>query len=1014
MTVAALEPTRLADLLGARPWLDPAATSCARLPMRPLLVPCPDVACARTVDPARPSTLSSSPWWRDLDGTWDLVHDDGSGRLRSGSVVVPGAWTLQGYDAPHYTNVVMPFDLDPPAVPDRNPIGVYRRSVVVPRDWRGRRVVLRVGGAESFHAVVVDGVLVGYGTDSRLPSEYDLTGKVRPGRRMELAIAVVRFSAQSWVEDQDQWWHGGLQRGVALYSTAPSYLADAALVPGLAPDALVDGPVPAGRAVTGTLDVDVTVDGPALREPGWTVEVYVETTGGRRLATTGPLEVPVFLSGNEALQLYSATHVRPGSVRTRMEVPGVRAWSAESPSRYRALVVLRDPAGATVEVAAQLTGFRHVEVGGRELRINGAPVEIHGVNLHEHDPYRGRAVDAALTRRDLELMKAHQLNAVRAAHYPHDEHLAACCDELGLYLVDEANVESHGRQASLCHDPRYLPTIVERVERMVRRDRNHPSVIVWSLGNESGDGPAHAAAAALVRRLDPSRPVQYEGPLMHDLYADAPVTDIVCPMYTPIDDVVARARWSGDERRPVILCEYSHAMGNSNGSLSDYWDAVEATPGFQGGFIWEWVEHGIPRRDALGRVLHGPDGSPSWAYGGDFGDSPNDGNFVCDGLVSADRRPHPALEEVRHVGRPVRLEVRDPVRGRVRFHNRRWFTDTSDLAASWQLTVDGAEVDGGPLELDPIPPRSAAEVRLPFRLPHAGDGEALVTVTWVQRRRRPGTPTGALVAREQFAPVPAPRGHRVIPAGAGTPVELPVELSFTSTLFRALTDNDAIQVGWMADWSPHLPRWRPLAGGLPEGVDASVRLRPVRGDREGWWRLDARIVLDDEHADVPAVAVLTHLPASFAELEWYGDGPHECYPDRRSAAVVGRWRSTVADQYVPFAHPQEHGFHTGLRWLRLADPVDGVALEVVTAGPTIGFSARHHSDAELFAARHADELTPLERPALTELRLGLQRGLGTGSCGPDTLPRYRLGPGEYRIRVVLRWVRHPRRRTGRR
>ncbi|MFM7508652.1 MAG: glycoside hydrolase family 2 TIM barrel-domain containing protein, partial [Actinomycetota bacterium] len=539
-------------MLPGRPWTDPEATSLNRLPARPLLVPAPDLDTARRIDLADSATFVESPWWQSLAGTWELDHTEAAGTRTSGPVEVPGAWTLQGRDAPHYTNIVMPFDIDPPGVPEANSVGVYRRRVVVPRSWRGRGAVLRIGAAESFHAVAVDGELVGYGTDTRLPSEYDLTGRVRAGRAFELTIVVFRFSAQSWVEDQDQWWHGGLQRSVALWSPGENHLSDVGLVPGLAPEDLRRGPVPSDRSVTGTLVVDLQVDGPAQREDGWTSEVHVETHGGRRLASTGRLALIRWDSSDEGTALVSGTWVQPGSVTSQLRVPGVRAWSAESPTTYRAVVTLRDPAGEIVEVVARRTGFRSVEVVDRELRINGAPVEIHGVNLHEHHPQTGRSVPAATTRRDLELLRAHNLNAVRAAHYPHDEHLAELCDQLGVYLVDEANVESHARQVSLCRDPRFTRTMVERVERMCRRDRNHPSIVAWSLGNESGDGPPQAEAAAFLRRYDPSRPVQYEGPLMHDLFAAAPVTDIVCPMYTGIDELVARAGAPEDQRRPVI------------------------------------------------------------------------------------------------------------------------------------------------------------------------------------------------------------------------------------------------------------------------------------------------------------------------------------------------------------------------------------------------------------------------------------------------------------------------------
>lgn len=1020
-------------------WLDPEVTGWNRLPMRSPLVPYPDLGGARSHDP------SASPWWRSLDGAWRFAMFDrpedvtaavvatqgAATQDDAASIEVPGAWTLQGHGAPHYTNVIMPFDLDPPAVPSHNPTGVYRRDVVIPRDWRGRRVVLRVGAAESVVVAFVDGNVVGAGTDSRLPNEFDVTGWVRAGRRCTITLVVIRWSAQTWVEDQDQWWHGGIQRSVTLYSTAASHVARAKLVPGL--DLTAPAPV-------GTLDVEISVEGPAVREPGWTVEVHVETEGGRRLAGTGRVEVPVWSAAGEASQLVGAMYVRPGVLTAELRIPKVTPWSAESPTRYRAVVTLVDPDGEVVEVDALRTGFRSVQVADRQLLVNGKPVMLHGVNHHEHDPRRGRAVTRELTRLDLCLMKEHNLNAVRAAHAPHDEHFADLCDELGLYVVDEADVESHGRQRSLCHDPRYTRTMVERVERMAQRDHHHPSVILWSLGNESGDGPPHDEAAAFLRRYDPSRPVQYEGPLMHDIRAEAPVTDVVCPMYSSIDEIVERARWDGDTRRPVILCEYSHAMGNSNGSLADYWAAFRATPGLQGGFIWEWLEHGIALAERPHRDVTGAEGVPTWGYGGDFGDHPNDGNFICDGLVSADRLAHPAMAEVRHVGRPVHLEVVDPGRGRVRLTSMRHFIDTADLRGRWTLEADGAVVDAGQLDLAPIPPGATVPARVPVSAGLlVGCGEAHVTVRFEQRRRTPWAPAGHVVGTEQFAvPVPpaAPPPGRPSQASVQRAVEPPappVDLTWTPTLFRALTDNDAVQVGWMREWSPRLAvwsasgidrcRWEPgvrrqrrhgdsvvsTATGhlVPDGTGprVAVRLRELRGTTDGWSHVSVSLRLPAELTDVPRVGITTVLPGTFGDLEWFGDGPHESYADRRASTTVRRWRSTVADQYVPFAFPQEHGHHTGLRWLALRDG-RRVGLLVVADGP-LGFSARHHSDDDLHHATHADELA--HDGALTHLALDAgQRGLGTGSCGPDALERYRLGAGPYRIGAWLRWF-DPRR-----
>ena len=1059
---------------------DPTVTSIGRLPMRDSGSLHSGAAGART-------GVADERYSRCLDGTWSFrLLDRPSDLTREllvdpidtadggdwSSIAVPGTWTLQGpevagdgrraFEPPHYTNVVMPFDEDPPAVPRDNPTGVYRTTVSTPRAWSGRRVVLRVGAAESVLQVFVDGEFVGGGTDSRLPSEFDLGPFLRPGRRCELALVVTKWSAQSWVEDQDQWWHGGIQRSVILYSTPKDHLAQVQLLAGLDDD-----------RTTGTLSVEAVVAGPSTRAAGWTVEVAVETLersrGGptRRVVAHGPLHVPVWDPSTELTSLLSAMFVEPGVVRCSLEVSGVRPWSHEQPNRYRVLTTLRDPQGEVVHVHGATLGFRSVEVAENELRINGAPVLLHGVNLHEHDPDRGRAVGEQLTRRDLELMKAHNLNAVRAAHYPHDEHLSELCDELGLYLVDEANVESHGRQASLCHDPRFSATILERVQRMVQRDQCHPSIIMWSLGNESGYGAVHDAAAAWVRRVDPTRPLHYEGPLMHDLYADAPVTDVVCPMYPQIPEIVAWAESGRDTRRPLILCEYSHAMGNSNGSLSDYWDAIESTHGLQGGFIWEWLEHGLRRSDADGRVLGGPRGGSSWGYGGDFGDVPNDSNFVCDGLVSADRDPHPAMAEVHHIGRPARVAWQTAAgsgRATLRVSNHRWFTDLGDLRARWDLRADGEVVASGPLEVPRIEPRGSATLRSPLRpghfATHAAASEWHLTVTWSLRRRTPWAPAGHEVGSDQLVvqpPVARSGSDRTGPPETGAPVPSTPSLAganlfevagleWRPTVFRALTDNDGLRHGWMrgllgelrrwvdqqgldrCEWVADTPRRRRRDGsqvetvsGLltPAGADDGVEVRRrTREGPDGWTQWSTELRVPEALADPPRVGVEIVLPPSGAGESWEGlefvaDGPQECYPDRRSSARVARWTSSVTDSYVDYVVPQEHGHHTGLRWLALTRGTGRARIGLVVVAERAprsrtdeplwpGFAARHHSDAELWAASHTDELSDGPgRPTYLYLDAA-QRGLGTGSCGPDALDRYRIRAGRH---VVSAWFR---------
>ncbi|MGB3410793.1 MAG: glycoside hydrolase family 2 TIM barrel-domain containing protein [Microthrixaceae bacterium] len=1097
---------------------DPAVTSLNRLAMRGSGVFTDGIDHARQLLSGRAGgagggtgggtgrgEVSQDDWSLDLDGTWDFLLLESpeevqaeilsgpisSGPISSGPISagpmssgpvsakagwskigVPGAWTLQGpvvagdgnraFEAPRYTNVIMPFGEDPPGFPKANPTGVYRRRISVPRHWKGRRVILRVGAAESVVQVFVNGELVGGGTDSRLPSEFDLSAVVTPGRRAELAIVVTKWSAQTWLEDQDQWWHGGIQRSVSLYSVPESAFAQVKLIPNLK-----DG--------IGTLDLEARLTGPIVRERGWTVELWVESRSkpGRKprtLASTGQIEVPVWDDSDEVSSLLSGMFVEPGVVRAELQVPKPAPWSHENPCLYRTMLVLRDPESRVAQVHGSLCGFRSIEIAANELLINGQPVLLHGVNIHEHSPETGRAVTAEQTRTDLLMMKAHNLNAVRAAHYPHDEHLAELCDELGLYLIDEANIESHSRQASLCHDTSYTHSIIERVQRMVERDQHHPSIIIWSLGNESGYGAAHDAAAAFLRSYDPSRPIQYEGPFMHDLHAAAPVSDVVCPMYSSIEDITAWAGSGRDDRRPLILCEYSHAMGNSNGSLSDYWEAFESTPGLQGGFIWEWVDHGLKLFDGDGTQLRGPLGGPSWGYGGDFGDVPNDSNFVCDGLVSADRVPGPAMAEVHHVGRPVTVTLTNSIgqpRPALRVRNRRWFVDTSDLRARWELTIDGEVIASGELELPAIAARSEVSVALPFRrsaLARANsDAEVHLTVTFALRRRSDWAGAGHVVAVEQMmiplsaAPADLRKERQALrevdPMRPSGQLDINV-IRWRPTVFRALTDNDGLRQGWMrglvgnlgrwvdeqgldrAEWIPGRERTRTLdaSGGDVTEITQSGRLvvgsgnvvkvrRVVSRLSDGWTRIDAEMRIPRELTDLPRVGFEFVLEGGspWSNVEWFGDGPHECYPDRRAASRVGRWRTSVDQMYVDHAVPQEHGHRTGLRWVALTRAGAGrqregilVVAEQPTEADRPGFSVRHHSDDDLWGALHSHELPAIAGggpgsvrrsdgdQTRTYLYLDIaQRGIGTASCGPDTLDRYRIPAGRHNLRV---WI----------
>jgi beta-galactosidase len=934
-------------------------------------------------------------------------------------------------DVPHYTNVQMPFDGPPPRLPERNPTGVYRRSFTVPAAWAARRTVLHVAGAESVHAVFVNGAFAGYGTDSRLPSEYDVSGLVRTGAN-ELAIAVIRYSAHSYIEDQDHWWQSGIHRDVFLYATDIVYLADL-FAHGDVTERLDEGllRVRCTLAATGAPPDSCRVDAQLYDSTG--IPVFAEPLSATYEPQPDAWGVRRFLRPELTLESRVATPL---------------LWSAEAPQLYTLVVTVQGPAGA--ESCACRVGFRSVVVRDRQLLVNGRPVLIKGVNRHDHDDTTGKAVSRELMETDIQRMKQFNINAVRTSHYPNDPYWLDLCDRYGLYVVDEANIESHAFYYEICRDPRYTGAFVERVRNMIERDKNHPAVTVWSLGNESGYGPNHDAAAGYARSLDPTRPLHYEGALKRRMGGDwdrgRNVTDIVCPMYPSIDEIVTWARAETDDPRPLIMCEYSHAMGNSNGSLADYWAAIRENHGLQGGFIWEWVDHGIRCTDAQGRAY--------WAYGGDFGDVPNDANFVCDGLVWPDRTPHPAMYEYKHLIQPVRVELADPAGDAVRVVNDQDFRGLDWLQGRWELTADGETIGEGELPALQAGPGQAQTV--PINLPADAPGERFLTIRFRQREATPWAPAGHEVAWDQIAlPTVAP-----VPASSNAPAATvtvenqphgivlragPVRAVFDTdagmltafgvagenllrrgpqlNVWRAAIDNDGLKL--LPEAGKPLGRWREL--GLPtlvhklesmrlmsqSAAEATVEIVHAASGRGIWTDfahvhrytlratgellIENTVRIGEEICDLPRVGVSLVLDPRLERLAWFGRGPWDNYSDRKASATVGLWHSTVAGQYVPYIMPQEHGHKCDVRRLALYDAQErGLR---VAGRPTFEFSALHLSDADLFRALHTVDLVP--RPEIFLNHDAAHRGLGPLSCGPDTLPGYQLPASDYRFTFSL-------------
>jgi beta-galactosidase len=1029
--------------------LRPELLELGRLPMRVTGVSYPDVPSAREGGPSK--------WRKSLDGVWGFRLVDRpdnapkgwtTGALKDAREInVPGVWTRQGVgDLPHYANWLMPDGFHtgeerPPFVPEANPTGLYRRGFRLSKAWAARETILEIGGFESVVLVWCNGEFIGMGKDSRLPSAFDLSRAVRAGEN-ELAVMVIRYSDATWIEDQDHWNHGGLHRSVALISRGETHVEDVHVVADYEAETEV-----------GTVSAQVSLAGPSK---GWRTRVWVETRGGERVGKVVQQAVPQFPYGGNLEQIAGSYLFAGYETRSEIEVQGVKPWSAEAPNLYQVICEIMNSKGKVVEARTLRVGFRRVEVAERRLRINGQAVVLLGVNRHDHDPVNGKTPSVETMRAELIQMKRANINAVRTAHYPNDPALLDLCDELGLYVVDEANVESHARHKSLALDPRYAPAIVDRTRRMVARDRNHACIIGWSLGNEAGHGPAHDAAASEARATDPTRFVQYEGMLSERFMplgaasdttthvapsaSERVASDIVCPMYPSIATVRSWAEWAertGGDDRPMILCEFSHAMGNSNGSISAYVDAFFELPALGGGFVWDWRDQGLAETNAKGEFY--------WAFGGHFGEAVHDMNFNCNGLTAPDGTPHPALMEYQWACRPVKVEY---VRGsQFRVTNRRTFCDTSDLMLCWSVLRDGERVERG--EMSPeIAAGESIVLRLPIKARLSKGVSQHVRFEWVLKRRTDWAPKGYRVAWDQIAlrnvevSLPAIRAPRQKPTDqrrfqfgeitvelnkAGRIVEVrrgsaPLIVSdITATLWRSPTDNDGSKMGWRKDvpsLRTQLIRWGldqlrssdPVVSVEMRGNGPCLRLdRKYMGaggevlrQRSLWShtangvRIDERIDVPKAWDDIPRVGIRFETPKRLNRFQWYGLGPDESYSDRSGAQMMGRWKSLVADQYAMFVVPQEHGAHQNVRSFRLSGR-NKTTLDIKCV-PPLSVSVREDFDADMTKA-----LTIADRISRDTHEVHLDaamRGLGTAICGPDTLPKFRVSGGQY----VFAWI----------
>lgn len=1027
----------------------PELTEINRLPMHGAEIPYHDLESALTRE------YKNSSFYRSLDGKWgftlyhtpeevpaDFASPDRK-EENEGRIQVPSNWTLAGtFDKPIYTNSSMPDGFpEPPRTPEENPTGIYRKTFRVPRAWKDRRVILHVGGAESYLEVYLNGTFVGMGKDTRLPSEFDLTPFLIAGENL-LVCKVIRWSDASFVEDQDQWWMAGIYRSVWLYSTSKAWIADL----------VVNGDYDDKKG-SGTLDVAVQ----AAFSP-WNLKM---TRGYFGSGCTGPKEdlsvtAEIFDASGNSLYFEERplSHIFRESnykVTFRKEFSKVSPWSAESPVLYTVAVSLKDSSGKVLEYRTKRTGFRNVRIEGKDLLFNGKRVLIRGVNRHEHSPTGGKTLSMDEMLQDIRMLKQFNFNAIRTSHYPCDHRWYDLCDEYGLYVLDEANLESHACYTNLCRDPRWRSAWISRGERMVLRDRSHVSIYGWSTGNESGNGENHNAQIHAMRALDPTRTIHHEGELKEYWTQSGNIlsggmkelNNYFNPMYSSLE-VLKEYGSAPESDRPGILCEYSHAMGNSCGSLNHYWELFYSLPALQGGFIWDWIDQGLFAKNA--------DGKNIVAYGGDFGETRHDFDFCCNGMIAADRRVHPQMFEFRHLVQPVKVRLASLENLEFTLENRRDFSALQDLDGSWTL-----EIDGEPCAQGKIPGfgKLAPGKTMVFKVELPGSGytgkEAFINFNFTLNAATPWAEAGTLIAHDQaeltqrpgFLTAPAVLSRKstaLLESNArGTwlrngsnavffnVVEGKLQLFcsgrkvadslFEAHLFRVPTDNDGVR-GWTGQNYKPLFQW--LAAGLNSlqkvktvfsadksgksitlthllaGTDPEKTVcfkQKVTAAKDGSFLFTQEYRLPKSFPSMPRIGVTAVTVPGFEETGWFGMGPWENYVDRNTAARVGKFSSTVDAMYEDtYVLPQENGNRTGVRYMTLSSPEHILRISAETP---FEFSVSHYSDQQLLEARHQSEL---KKQKATFLHLDLaQRGVGTGSCGPQTLPQYCLDEKKYKF-----------------
>ncbi|MBK3516870.1 glycoside hydrolase family 2 TIM barrel-domain containing protein [Carboxylicivirga marina] len=977
----------------------------------------------RSIEIAKAGDKAESYYYQSLNGQWNFKWSVNPAQRPVdfykmdieltdwNTINVPSSWQMEGYGAAIYTNVKYPFKMDPPNIPEEyNPVGSYLRSFTVPENWDGNKVILHFGAVSSAMYVWVNGQKVGYSQDSKTPAEFDITPFIIKGEN-KLAVEVYRWCDGSYLEDQDMWRLSGIERDVYLYALPQSHIKDFYVKAGLDQ-----------KYSDGLFQLDVELE-------NFTDASIVEV---QLIDNSGNIVYQEVKTGNA------------GSLSFDKSLPEVEKWSAEVPYLYTLYVTLKNKAGEAIDIRNTHVGFRTVEIKNKQLLVNGMPVLLKGVNRHEHHEYKGHVVTKESMLRDITLMKQFNINAVRCSHYPADPYWYYLCDKYGLYVIDEANIESHAMgslwndgyslEKTLGNNPIWKEAHLDRTINMVERDKNFPSIIIWSLGNEAGSGQNFEATAQWIKERDNSRLVQYEQAWLESY------TDIVCPMYYKIEQMEEFVTMN--DHRPMIQCEYSHAMGNSNGNLMDYWQLIRQEPQLQGGFIWDWMDQGIAQ--------YLPNGTKYWAYGGDFGpqDVPSDGDFCLNGLIFADQTPKPALHDVKKVYQDFWITTTDLAKGKFSIFNESFFRSTDGLELSYEIKTEGQVVQQDVVKFKKaLKPQETRIFKIKYDYVPEKGAEYFINFHIKNTQQNGLLEKGHVLASEQFlltgfkSPVFSNSSE-----GTLTLSEDEVKHYVFGNDFTIVFDK---QTGNITDWkyqSQDLLRrgLQPNFWRVPTNNDRGNNMhnrcktwydvqskRSIKGitieKLEGLVKVSTQSVInvgksiynvdytiypngavqvevdftksEGKLPELPRFGMNLVMPDGFELVEWLGNGPHESYNDRSNGVMIDVYSGKVAKQHTPYVWPQESGNKTQVRWMK------------VTNKQGRGFVVKGHQPLEMSTYHFTiDDLDnnlthyyQIPQSNITELNIDLlQQGVGgDNSWGHDTHEAYKLLDNAYHYTFTI-------------